>query len=275
MTIPAAQLTDSTSEDPPKQHTSPIDGICTLNPNNAPFALKRFLENAQLEIASLSDPDERAAAEQRLHAEMVRKFTPEAPKPVESKVRDVSIAECRAEQRAEDIEHAKADAEFELLAKYNDPDDALEPEDCNGDRELRTRMQKTNVSKATAEDIRSWDGRLKQEKDLPAEIRSFPVQAAGLEFAGNYSATTDPIDAVDEGDYFEQQHAEFAPTRPYHDRVAGVMFRASQAWKKSSGQFIRCQYCEAGFQARKGTKFCSGDCRKRHHEQMKAESTRS
>ena len=146
---------------PPKQQTSPIGGVCTLNPNNAPFALKRFIENAQREIANLSDPDERAAAEERLYAELVRKFTPETPKPFKSQVRDVSIAECNAEQRAEDIEHAKGDAEFDLLARYDDPDDALEPEDCDGDREPRTRMPKTNVAKATTAEIKSWDGRVR------------------------------------------------------------------------------------------------------------------
>jgi hypothetical protein len=268
MTIPAVHLTDSSLEDPPKQQTLPI------KPNNAPFALKRFIENAQREIASLSDPDEIAAAKERLHAEMLRKFTPEEPKPFKSQVRDVSLAECEADLMADHVEYMKQEAESDSLAKLND---AVEPEVWEEDREPRTRMQKTNVAKATSEEIRSWDGRLKKEKDLPAEIRSYPVQAAGLEFAGNYSAAADPVDAVNEGDYFEQQHAEFTPTRPYHDRVAGVMFRASQAWKKSSNLILYCQRdgCGQVFQGRKGTKFCSDDCRKRDHEQKNAAKTRS
>jgi len=278
MTIPVVKLTDSPSEDPPKQQTSPIGSVCALNPNNAPFALKRFIENAEREIASLSDPDEIAAARERLHAEMVRKFMPEVPTSTGVRVRDLTLAECEIEQQAEDVEEARQIAESDLLSKYDNPDDAVVPEAWDEDREPRTRMQKTNVGKASTKEIRSWDGRLKQEKNLPAEIYSHPVQAPGLEFAeGNYSAKPDTVDAVDEGDLFEEQHADYTPSRPYHDRVAGVMFRASQVWKKRSGQFLRCQYCGEGFNARKGTKFCPDkDCRKRHHEQMKAEkNTRS
>jgi hypothetical protein len=142
-------------------------------------------------------------------------------------------------------------------------------------------MQKTNVDKATTTEIKSWDGRARlldgDGKKIPAELRSHTMQAAGLECAGNYSASPDPIEGVDEGDYFEQQHAEFAPTRTYHDRVAGVMFRTSQAWKKHSKLILYCHRdgCGQVFQARKGTTFCSDDCRKRHHEQMKAANTRS
>jgi hypothetical protein len=244
-----------------------------LKPITISFALKRFIENGERELASLVEP-ELSAAKARLHAEMLRKFMPDKPTFSPPLIRDVSFAECEIDERGDAEEQAKHEAGSDLLAKYDDPDDAIEPENWDGARSPRTRAQKTNITKATVDEIRSWDGRLREEKKLPAEIYSHPVQAAGLECAGNYSAAPDHLDPVDLADYFEERTNDYTPTRPYHDRVAGVMFRAKRAWKKSSDLIFYCERdgCGQVFQARQGTKYCSDNCRKRHHEEVNTRS---
>jgi len=50
------------------------------------------------------------------------------------------------------------------------------------------------------------------------------------------------------------------------NRAANERFRAEQAWKRIPPTKANCLACVQVFQARKGTRFCSGNCRKRHHE---------
>jgi hypothetical protein len=234
-------------------------------------ALKRFIENGEHELATITDSAERAAAAERLHAEMVRKFLPEEPSATMVPVGDV--AERTVEDVLEDIEEAKEDTECRLLEKFNDSD-VNEPEVWDGDREPRTRRQKTNVPKATDVEIRSWDGRLREKSitELPkATIERAPVLEPGL------VATPDPIEQVDLGDYFEEHHADYQPTRPYHDRVARWMGRISakaydRKWKaecgKGADEVPRCERCgDPIIGKRKGTRYCSANCIKRAHEE--------
>jgi hypothetical protein len=219
-------------------------------------ALKRFLANGERELAKLDEP-ERSAAAARLHAEMLRKFMPDEP--VEP-LRSGDLAASTSPDlslRIDDAEWEKQDAKFDLLEKF---DDTQEPEAWDGERESRTRMQKTNVAKPTTADLSSWDGRLRDSK-MPAEHMPQTAYAAGLECAGNFSAVPDPVDAVSLGDYFEDSHADYRPTRPYHDRVAGVIFRAQRPWRQPTNPTgAICQQCGERFEGRKGQKYCSREC---------------
>jgi hypothetical protein len=84
-------------------------------------------------------------------------------------------------------------------------------------------------------------------------------------------AIHDPIELVNEGEIFfaEKGHADYKPKRPYHDRVAKVMFNASRAWRSTASSNVICLRCGMPFEGRKGTKYCSANCRKRAHEETK------
>jgi hypothetical protein len=221
-------------------------------------ALKRFIENGERELASLPEPERTAAAE-RLHAEMLRKFMPDDPLATMMPLGDV--AERTFEDVLEDEDEAKQDAELRILEKF---DDNTEVEVWDGDREPRTRSQKTKVAKATNVEIRSWDGRVREKLNTDERPSIIIERAPDLE--PGLAATPEPIEHVDLGDYFEEHHADYQPTRPYHDRVAGVMFRAQRPWRSTAPTANVCLHCGGDFSGRKGSKYCSPSCRKRAHE---------
>ena len=62
-------------------------------------------------------------------------------------------------------------------------------------------------------------------------------------------------------------YAETTQGTTNRNQAAGERFEAKQAWKQIPPTKSNCLRCEKVFQARKGTKYCSGNCRKRHFEQ--------
>jgi hypothetical protein len=98
-------------------------------------------------------------------------------------------------------------------------------------------------------------------------------RAPALEVVGGLAAHPDPIDLVDEGEIYlsEKGQADYQSKRPYHDRVSGWMFKVKYKARsrKASPTGTVCQHCGEEFHARKGTKYCSANCRKRAHEDSK------
>jgi hypothetical protein len=67
--------------------------------------------------------------------------------------------------------------------------------------------------------------------------------------------------------------AETAVGMTNPNRAANERFRAKQAWKQIPPTKANCLRCTKVFQMRKGTKYCTANCRKRHHKQIQAKQS--
>ncbi len=61
-------------------------------------------------------------------------------------------------------------------------------------------------------------------------------------------------------------------TGNYHHRNAAQVFEAKQQWKRRGRVKLMCKRCKDVFWDRKGTIYCTENCRKRHHEEQTKES---
>lgn len=88
-----------------------------------------------------------------------------------------------------------------------------------------------------------------------------------LQVIGNIAAKPDDVQLVSEGEirveergYHLEPNLDYKPKRPYHDRVASWMFKLQ--CDRAAKQTLKCHFCGASFDGRKGQKYCSDDCRK-------------
>lgn len=163
--------------------------------------------------------------------------------------------------------------DLDILAKFNDEE---EPEVWKEDEcEPRTRKQRTNVATATASELKEWNKKLRQA-ELP-DADDDPDLITGAPDLGRMAATPEELDAVDFGDIYNEEVSEkmgFAHSRrSYHDRVSNIVFNArmERARKTVQPTVNTCGYCGNEFAARKGTKYCSSNCRKRAYESKSAD----
>lgn len=231
------------------------------------LALQRFIANGQREIDSYSEGSEaQLNCKVRLLVELRRRFIPDEPT---ARLNTKELAGC--DNVASDVD----DDESSILDKFDDAEDGAEPlDDDGGSREPRLKPLKPLIGTKLRDQV---DSDLKREFDLPKSgtiDRPVPVvRAAGLEDAdGNFTAPAATIDPVDLGDIYEDEVASKMgigkTKRPYHDRVSKVLFDSAcvKARRKVSPSALTCVRCGSEFEARKGTRYCSANCRKRAHE---------
>ena len=104
--------------------------------------------------------------------------------------------------------------------------------------------QRTCITAPNKKQVAEWN-KLFSEAHLPAESHDYNITV---------SLTGDGDVPLDK--------------RSYHNRHATQMFEAAQSWKQV-GVVVgpTCLRCGASLAKRKGTKYCSDNCRKRHHEE--------
>jgi|ERR1700679_217655 hypothetical protein len=219
-------------------------------------ALKKFIENGERELEGLEEP-ERSLRAAKLHNELLRRFRPET----------FEGDELFDGNALGDGPLTLKDVEDRIIQDHWDKGDNYSDDDS----EPRLPKLETNplIDHATAGEIRSWDGRLQEEK-IPTRLNSGVIERAPELDSGMAADPSihDPRELVSEGEIFwaEKGHADYQPTRPYHDRVAGVMFRAQRPWRNTAPTASVCLHCGGEVSGRKGTKYCSPNCRKRAHE---------
>jgi hypothetical protein len=232
-------------------------------------ALKTLIETGERELEGLEEP-ERSLRAAKLHNDLLRKFRPELFEGDE--VFDGNLLD--------DGPLTAKDVEEHIIQDHWDKEDnktssEMAEDGCysddEGEREPHLPLLRPNplINHATQGEIRTWDGRLHEEK-IPTRLNSGVIERAPELERGMAAdpAIHDAKELVSEGDIYwaEKGHADYKPTRPYHDRVAGVMFRAQRPWRKASPTGNMCLHCGEEFSGRKGTKYCSANCRKRAHE---------
>ena len=258
-------------------------------------ALQRFIEAGEHRLAELEEP-ERTIVAARLHNEILRRF----PNGIDANPELEFDGNYLFDGPLSD-----KDVEDKIIQDHHDREDNSTAEDMaedgcysdsEGEREPRLPKLKRNprIDHASASEIKSYN------RQLPGERMRSVHYGAGLEFATESTPITDDGDGDDEGvpdfldglhdmtscqrmltafsaasdvsegdslgDHFIEKHADHKPTRPYHDRIAKVMFRQGQTWKKTPDARAVCEHCGEEFEGRKGAKYCSANCRKRAHE---------
>jgi len=266
-------------------------------------SLKRFIENGERELEGLEEP-ERSIKAAKLHNDLLRRFKPEMFEGDEefdgNLIEDEPIT-------AKDVEENIIQGHYDSEENKNASDFAEEGCYSYDDSEREPRLPKLQhnprIEHASASQLKTYN------KQLPGERMRSVEYGAGLEFVNDptpitqrdcdddesnfldglhdvtscqrkltaFSAASDAPEGDSRVDHYNDKHAEYKPTRPYHDRVAGVMGRNAEnahtrMLKRTIGwgnSLPNCEHCGEGFDGRKGQKYCSTNCRKRAHESAK------
>jgi hypothetical protein len=240
--------------------------------------LQDFIEAGERELAELEEPARtiRAAA---LHNEMLRRFQPQGDEEFDGNLLDDPISD-------KDVEEKIIEDHFDLAedkpASHMAEDGCYEGDEGPGDPRLPKFKPNPLIAHAKVEEIRSWDGRLKKEENIPTRLNNGIIKHAPELERGMVADPLihDPVERVGMGEiYFEERgYNDYKPTRPYHDRVARLMGRISEKayerqLKARSGwgdEEPKCERCgDPIIGKRKDTKYCSANCIKRAHDENK------
>ena len=235
-------------------------------------ALRRFIEQGERELDELDEP-ERTIHAAKLHNEMLRRFKPEM----------FTGDEEFDGKHIDDEPITQKDVEDTIIEDYWDKTEDVAEDECyndgegDGDSERGPRLPKMKpnplIKHATTGEVKSWDGRLREEQ-IPTRLNSGIIERApDAELLPNMVAAPEQTDLVGMGEIFFADKdydgcSEYKSQRPYHDRVSRLMFNVqtrAQSRRKRGTECV-CQHCGEEFHARKGTKYCSANCRKRAHD---------
>jgi hypothetical protein len=225
-------------------------------------ALKRFIEAGERRLAELEEP-ERTIVAAKLHNEILRRFPdgidanpdlefdgnylfgkPLSDKDVEDKI-------------IEELDYRQDNKSASDMAEDGCYDDAWEEESDRGGYRFRPIPIDQELKRAASTMLLAGGTEAEAGTQI---IEEAPDQASMGALVADPTIHDAP-DAVSLGQIYEQEMGEkmgFAQCkRPYFTRVAKLIFRAGQAWKRVGNIKKTCEFCGREFLGTKNARYCN------------------